>query len=100
MAGDYKIQKRIVRPSEPDSRRGGFTRQRVVWDVIAPNGAVVRTFRRKDWAYGEIRRRHDRARSLKEASAEARASGAPVVVKRRGSRAPITVSFIQDRSKT
>lgn len=95
-AGGYRIEREIVRPSRP--RRGrsrSFTQQLVRWNVVAPNGSVVRSFKGRNGkarALDEIRRRGERKTALVEAREQARASGQPVVIRGRG-RSPITISF-------
>jgi hypothetical protein len=95
MAGGYRVEREIARPSEPrHGPGGGFTRQRVRWNVIAPNGIVVRSFtgsNGKRRALDEIRRRGKRKAAFVEAREQARASGQPVVIRGRG-RAPITIT--------
>jgi hypothetical protein len=72
MAGGYRVEREIARPSEPrHGPGGGFTRQRVRWNVIAPNGMVVRSFtgsNGKRRALDEIRRRGKRKAALAEAA--------------------------------
>jgi integrase len=77
--GGYRIEKQVVRASKPRSGQGGgFTRQQVRWDVVAPNGAVVRSFKGRNGrarALDEIRRRGKRKAELTQAREEARAAG-------------------------
>jgi hypothetical protein len=96
MAGCYRIERGIVRPSEPrHGAGGGFTRQLVCWNVVAPNGIIVRSFKGRNGkrrALDEIRRRGKRKAAFVQAREHARASGQPVVIRGRG-RSPITISF-------
>jgi hypothetical protein len=92
----YRVEKEIARRSEPrHDPSGGFTRQLVRWNVVAPNGIVVRSFKGRNGkrrALDEIRRRGKRKAAFADAREQARASGEPVVVRTRG-RSPITITF-------
>lgn len=85
----YEIRQRVVKKSKPQGN--GFSKQRVVWDLLY-NGKRVRTFKRQEWAVQELARRGKRRDLLADARDEAAATGQPVTVKRRG-QSPITVSF-------
>jgi hypothetical protein len=87
----YSIVKRRIEDSKPKVG-GGFTEARVMWDVVTEEGNVIRTFRHRSTAVKEIKNRSKRKTELAKAADEARATGQPVVVRRRG-RSPITVSF-------
>lgn len=88
---DYRIKKRVVKASQPNG--SGFSKQQVVWDVVSPDGNVVRSFKNRGWAQDEITRRKGRRTQLQVARDEAEKTGQPVTIKRKGQQ-PITVSFM------
>lgn len=88
---DYRIQKRVVKASRPTDT--GFSKQQVVWDVVSPDGNVVRSFKDRQWAVTEIDRRKKRKTQLTAARDQAKKTGQPVTITRKGQK-PITVSFM------
>jgi hypothetical protein len=94
--GGYGIQRRVLKESVPiPGRPGGFTRQELMWDVIAPGRSEpIRSFKGRDGkgkAQRDIQQRLKRKNQIQQAKHEASQHGSAVVGGR--GRSPVTVYF-------
>jgi hypothetical protein len=94
--GGYRIERRVIKESAPiPGNPGGFTRQELKWDVIAPGKTKpLRSFKGRDGkgrAKRDIQQRLKRKNQIQQAKHEASQHGSAVMGGR--GRSPVTVYF-------